>query len=80
MEQQTYEVKMGVPIAGRRFGGPPPKSPLRIALETMPVTGMIEVDNTRAANNLITLTAKATNRTFVRRKLADNKMGVWRTA
>lgn len=76
----TYEVKMGVPICGRKYGGPPPKSDMRVALESMPVGGMIEVKNTRAANNLITLTAKGAQLTFVRRKLADGKLGIWRTA
>jgi len=74
----TYEVKMGVPLPSK-FAGK--KTPLRSALESLPVGGMLEADRGANAVRAAVETVKKYNgfRLAVR-ALANGRLGIWRTA
>ena len=76
----TYEVKMGVPLPGIRPANGAPKGALRLAVEALPLGGMIEAKDTASNRNLASIAGKNSQRTFTVRKVADGRLGIWRTA
>lgn len=77
----TYEVKMGVPIPKRK-APMKPKSAIRLAIEGMPVGGMIEVASDKQKKAIATacVTGKASGKKFVTRPAGDGVLGIWRVA
>jgi hypothetical protein len=75
----TYEVKMGVPLPGIRPANGAPKGAFRLALEALPLGGMIEVEDTASNRNLASIVKKS-QRTLTVRKVSDGRLGIWRTA
>jgi hypothetical protein len=76
----TYEVKMGVPLPGIRSANGAPKGAFRLALEALPLGGMIEVEDTASNRNLASIVRKKSQRTLTVRKVSDGRLGIWRTA
>jgi hypothetical protein len=76
----TYEVKMGVPLPGIRPANGAPRGVFRLALEALPLGGMIEAKDTASNRNLASIVGKKSRRTFTVRKVSDGRLGIWRTA
>lgn len=76
----TYEVKMRVPVPGKCPKNGARKGPLRLALEALPVGGMIEAEDTASNRNLASIVGKRLQRTLTVRKSPGLKLGIWRTA
>ena len=77
---QAFEVKMGVPLPQKCSGNGAKKSAFRVALESLPISGMIEAEDTLSNRNLVSLVSRLCGRTLTVRTMADNKLGIWRTA
>ncbi len=76
----TYEVKMGVPIPKRK-GLVKPRGALRMAIDGMPVGGMIEVDgDKKKALSTAYIAGKASGKKFVTRPAGDGVLGIWRVS
>ena len=75
-----YEVKMGVPLPAKHAASEGRKGALRLAVEALPLGGMIEAEDTLSNRNLASWLGKQSQRTFTVRKVADGRLGIWRTA
>ena len=76
----TYEVKMGVPIPRAKCGPGGEKTQVRIAIESMPVGGMIECERTKQNITGVTTWASVLGIKLTQRRLFATTMGIWRTA
>jgi hypothetical protein len=79
----TYEVKMGVPLPDTETGRK--RTPLRAAVEGLPVGGMIEcgvlpINERAAAYAMLSQVRRKLGRNFQTRILANGALGIWRTA
>ena len=74
----TYEVKMGVPLPPKRSGQV--KTPLRVVLESMPLGGMVEVENSKTIRATVETVKKTAGGKFSVRVLTNGNVGIWRTA
>lgn len=76
----TYEVKMGVPLPPKCPKNGAKKGAFRVALEAMPIGGMIEADDTKTIRTLVSLVSQRLNTTLTVRARPKGKLGIWRTA
>ena len=79
MEQQTYEVEMGVPIPERKPGPGKQKSVKRKAMESLPIGGLVRFPYSAHSQQAALKMAyqcgiKVTTRTI------DGKLCIWRVA